>query len=336
MTIPSAERDIGRKRVVVAIDFSEPSIAAATWVARHFAPEAELVLLHVLHVPPLPHFLEGRYPTRAHLEETARAGAEVHLREVSASIARGLVWPEVRVGKPDEEVVRVAAEYDADFVVVSRPAPRTGVWRRIGTTSQRVLRRSPVPVLLAAGMSAGEPARVLIAVDDSDMTGAVLQWGSLLADRFSAEAVAMHVVSVPFFPGATALDGASAWWASEEARDGDAADDESAARDAEQWLRTKVDGADDARMAPLVITGSSRPNEAIVEEAARLGAELIIVGSSGAGGVPRLLLGSVAESVLRGAQCPVFVVVPPPQGEPATPRAKTGHGTAKMSGERYT
>jgi nucleotide-binding universal stress UspA family protein len=334
MSIRAAERGVRRERVLVAIDFSPPSLDAASWVSRHFAPEAELVLLHVLHVPPLPRFLEGRYPSHERLVETARAGAEARLREVSASIARRLVWPEVRVGKPDEEIVRVAIEYGAAFVVVGRPATRAGVWGRIGTTAQRVLRRSPVPVLLAAGIPAGDPGHVLIAVDDSEMTDEVLQWGAVLTQRFSAEAVAMHVVSAPFYPGVTSLNGGSAWWASEPASDGDAAADESAARDAEQWLRAKVDGADDAAMAPLVVTGASRPIEAIIEEAARRGAELIVVGSSGAGGVPRLLLGSVAEGVLRKAQCPVFVVVPPPQGEPTTPRAKTGHGTAKTSDER--
>jgi nucleotide-binding universal stress UspA family protein len=38
---------------------------------------------------------------------------------------------------------------------------------------------------------------------------------------------------------------------------------------------------------------------------------LIVVGSRGAGAVPRLLFGSVAEGVLGGASCPVLVVVPP-------------------------
>ena len=43
-------------------------------------------------------------------------------------------------------------------------------------------------------------------------------------------------------------------------------------------------------------------------------AELIVMGSHGRGGVARLLLGSVAESVLRKASCPVLVVKHPQHG----------------------
>jgi nucleotide-binding universal stress UspA family protein len=295
------------ERIVVAVDFSEPSADAARWVARHFARGAELVLVHVLDVPPVPRFLEGRYPSAGRLVETARTGAATRLRELSASIATGLVWPEVRVGKPDEEIVRVATEYGAGLVVIGRPAARAGVWRHIGTTAQRVLRRSPVPVLLAAGMPARGPSRLLVAVDDSDMTGPILHWGRLLAERFSAEATVLHVVSVPLFPGGTAVTGGVL-----SSENDTPLEDELAVREAERWLAERVQGpARGSRMSPAVVAGQVRPAEAIVDEAARSGAELIVVGSRGAGAVPRLVFGSTAEGVLRGAPCPVLVVVPP-------------------------
>jgi Universal stress protein family len=66
------------KRVVVGIDFSESSLTAATWVARHVAPGAELVLVYALHVPEPPSFLRGKYPPRERLIETARAGGVSH------------------------------------------------------------------------------------------------------------------------------------------------------------------------------------------------------------------------------------------------------------------
>jgi universal stress protein A len=50
------------------------------------------------------------------------------------------------------------------------------------------------------------------------------------------------------------------------------------------------------------------PRTQIEEQARALGADLIVMGTHGRRGVKRLVLGSVAESVLRAAPCPVLVV----------------------------
>jgi len=53
-----------------------------------------------------------------------------------------------------------------------------------------------------------------------------------------------------------------------------------------------------------------RRDEAIVQLAEDIGAGLIVIGSRGFGGLKRLLLGNVADSVVRHAHCPVVVVRP--------------------------
>ncbi|HEX3853407.1 MAG TPA: universal stress protein [Polyangiaceae bacterium] len=68
------------------------------------------------------------------------------------------------------------------------------------------------------------------------------------------------------------------------------------------------------------------PAQEIAQIAADLEADLIVVGTHGRRGISRLLLGSVAEAVVRLAQCPVLVARPkalPEEGpkiEPACPR----------------
>ena len=51
--------------------------------------------------------------------------------------------------------------------------------------------------------------------------------------------------------------------------------------------------------------------EGIVETAEEVGCDLIVMGTHGRTGFSRLLMGSVAESVLPKATCPVLVVKPP-------------------------
>lgn len=53
------------------------------------------------------------------------------------------------------------------------------------------------------------------------------------------------------------------------------------------------------------------PAEEILREAADLGADLIILGTHGRSGLSRLLMGSVAEQVMRRAACPVLTVKTP-------------------------
>jgi nucleotide-binding universal stress UspA family protein len=52
------------------------------------------------------------------------------------------------------------------------------------------------------------------------------------------------------------------------------------------------------------------PAEAIVAQAQQIRADLVVVGTHGRKGLDRLILGSVAESVVRGAHCSVLTVKP--------------------------
>lgn len=57
------------------------------------------------------------------------------------------------------------------------------------------------------------------------------------------------------------------------------------------------------------------PATAIVETADAEGADLIVIGTHGRSGFTRLLMGSVAEAVVRHAKCPVLSVRQPPKGQ---------------------
>lgn len=58
-----------------------------------------------------------------------------------------------------------------------------------------------------------------------------------------------------------------------------------------------------------------RPAEEIVALGEELGADLIVVGSRGRGGIRRVLTGSVSDRVVRRAHCPVLVVRSPKSGD---------------------
>ena len=60
--------------------------------------------------------------------------------------------------------------------------------------------------------------------------------------------------------------------------------------------------------AEFAVRISGSPGGAIVKHAESIGADVIVIGTHGREGVSRLLMGSVAEYVVRHAPCPVLVV----------------------------
>jgi nucleotide-binding universal stress UspA family protein len=56
---------------------------------------------------------------------------------------------------------------------------------------------------------------------------------------------------------------------------------------------------------------TGRPAATIVEFARESGSDLIVIGAHGRTGAARVIMGSVAEHVVRTAPCPVPVVTPP-------------------------
>src|SRR5919199_3254581 len=107
-------------KVVVGVDFTEPSLAAARWAATHFAPDAELVLVHVIPVPVGPRFLH------AHLPEPLGAIVNVAppmyggLRRLATTLGEHRVTIEMRAGDPADQLAAVAEEGGADVICLGR------------------------------------------------------------------------------------------------------------------------------------------------------------------------------------------------------------------------
>ncbi|MBI4538269.1 MAG: universal stress protein [Gemmatimonadetes bacterium] len=285
-------------KVVVGLDFSEPSIAAARWTARELAPGAELVLVHAVDIPHPPSFLGALFPPHAELVETARLGAVSRLRELGDSLGAARMWTEVRVGAPAEVITGLAQEFQADVIVVGQHGRRR-IGRGIGSTAERVARRSHLPVLLASHLHPGRPRRILVAIDESDLGLEVLEAARLLAGRFDAEVVALYVFN-PTLYGHLRLAEAereSGRSLRREFEDG-----------ARPWLERRIEAAGFERGAAAARTSFGIPDYEILAAAARYESELIVMGTRGAGAIGRALIGSVATGVLRDARCPVLVL----------------------------
>ena len=146
------------------------------------------------------------------------------------------------------------------------------------------------------------PTKILLATDSSEEANLALSTAIDLANSTNSQ---LHVVTVgPWNPDPSyASHEASLRWETYEQAS------EAIGKEVQEILDNQVrkieEGGGSVQEAHL---RRGRKDEEIVRVAEEIGAGLIVMGSRGLGGVRRALMGSVSDSVLRHAHCPVLVV----------------------------
>ncbi len=140
--------------------------------------------------------------------------------------------------------------------------------------------------------------RIMVPVDGSETSRKALQEAIKLAQLFKARLKLVHVVeNARIFDAEGMMDYATL-------RD-------IATKGGEQILLRGREMAEQAGIAAetaLLESGGDRNENVIVSDAKQWLADLIVIGTHGRSGLSRLLLGSVAEGVVRGASAPVLLV----------------------------
>ena len=135
---------------------------------------------------------------------------------------------------------------------------------------------------------------IVAATDFSSPSELALEYARTLAKRFGASLHLVHVVEEPYPIGS-------------EGYVVDVAEfHESLLQEAHQQLATRLAIISDEGATGEVLVG--KPARRITEAASEKNADLIVMGTHGRGGVAHLLMGSVAERVVRTAPCPVLTV----------------------------
>ena len=212
------------------------------------------------------------------------------LRDVYAPAYPMDVEYHARHGDISGQILAAAEEIGADLIVMGTHG-RTGMnWLLSGSIATTVLRKAHCPVLaLRSSVQARklQEARLIIHPTDFSVNSrAALKVARSLARDLGARLLILHVT-----PPAILMDGTVA---------GEI--DPSAYRDFLEELRTSLDGPDlKYPVETQLILGLDR--EEILQTAQETGCDLIVMGTHGRTGLGRLLMGSVAESVLPRASC---------------------------------
>jgi nucleotide-binding universal stress UspA family protein len=220
------------------------------------------------------------------LERKAREVVSTRVADVLGAVADASI--ELESGSPHAAILEVAERTGAGLIVVGP-----------GATASRVARAAPCPVLVARPSPPG--GGVLGATDFSDPSMPAVHMAMAEARR---RGVALRLVHSTELDAAIAM--ASAGLAGgiplSPISDETARAISNEARDRLLKVMAETGATGD------VVVLSERPGAGIVAAAGDLPAALIVVGTRGRSGVPRLLMGSVAEEVVTRAPCSVLVV----------------------------
>jgi nucleotide-binding universal stress UspA family protein len=284
------------RRIVVGVDGSTASERAAQWAAAE--AERRRAAVDVVHAWMTPYPLS---PPDYFLDPAPfeAQGAEILDHAMRSLVASGHVAIDPRLvlvrEYPSKALVHVA-EGAALLVVGSRG--RGGFsGLLLGSVSQNCVHHAPCPVgVIPPGWSGSEHGRVVVGVDGSPPSYGALRWAvdeavlrNARLDVVNAYNYLEVVMPMLISPGidCEVLEKASTSML-------------------EQMLGSVIPVLGPRPPAVELIAVHTGAARALLETA--IGADLLVVGSRGRGGLRGLLLGSVSQQCVQHAPCPVIVV----------------------------
>jgi len=295
-----------RPRILLATDFSKYALRAEEYACCLAATwRATLTVLTVLEFP---YGMNPESPAnQIYLGELMKAGAQQLVDLKARASLRGIsLQTRIATGIPCEEVLAAVKSEDSDLVVVGTKGKSGLAHVLLGSTTERVIRTAPCPVLTVrmdsdevasgkAGFSEGMCLnRILVPVDFSGCSIDAVEHAALMAQRHCASLTLLHVLEpVSYGLDFTLLHSGKQEEMRERAmsRLGDMT---------RALAKAKIQADSQVR--------GGTPFESILDSAGRIPADLIVMGTHGRRGLSHALSGSVAEAVLRQSHCPVLTV----------------------------
>ncbi|MBW2243315.1 MAG: universal stress protein [Deltaproteobacteria bacterium] len=193
-------------------------------------------------------------------------------------------------------ITRQVLHEEADLVIVGKRTRADDDLRKIGSVTNKLLRKCPCAVWAVNPGSDPNPKTVLAATDLSPVGRRVVEVAASLVAEYRSQ---LHVVHAYQLPLDVQMEGTRA---REEF-------DNQMRSKATEEIEGQLRGAALERAASLHI-GLTSPTRAILECVDRLAPDLIVMGTISRGGIPGVLVGNTAERLLHRLDCSLLTVKP--------------------------
>ena len=283
------------RSIVVPVDGSslaEGAIPYALALAERTQSKVRFVLVHPGQYPPL--LIDSARVYLAELTERFRPRMGASLSSIILN------------GPAASSLVQHVRDIGADLVVMTTHG-RSGIERAwLGSVADEVIRSIEVPVIVLRPRTDGTlPAfdmrEILVPLDGSALAETAIGPAAVLAKLWDAEMSLVQMVYPVLFTPDAVLPFAGAYDEEMTARESELAKDY--VRDLSGTLRAKG-----IRASGTALVAPRRVAESLIDLAQPARVSLVALATHGRGGLRRLVLGSVADKVVRGAQVPILVI----------------------------
>ena len=265
------------EKILVPTDGSEESEAAFAAIlplVKAYAPE--VTVLYVFEDP-----YASYYPPA----QVAKVCCGVRAAGMNAHL-------ELREGKPADEILRAAKAKKVDLIAMSTHG-RGGVSRLVaGSVAESVLRRAVVPLLVTRqGSSSQSWKKIVVALDGSGRGESILPDAFRLAKKFGSTLDVVRVALPIVNPSGVG-----------EIRMIPCPPD-----DPMPYLNAVVERAKNEGIDAHAVGLEGRACTQILHHVEESGADLLCMATHGRTGLTRVIMGSIAEEMLRKVSCPVLL-----------------------------
>ncbi len=281
--------------ILVGIDGSPSALAAARWAAREaVVRRAPIRLVYAFGWMPV-HDADDPVQIVPDARDALRRTAEERLAAAAAQVAEVApdvaVSQEVTTGMPAALLVSLSAE--AQLAVVGHRGLGGFAGLVIGSVGTALAAHAACSVVVVRGPDATrQDGPIVVGLDGSPQSEAALAFA---VEAAVARRVPLRAVRAWLDPAVPYVVTGPADWDEEVRRQQGLLSEQLV-----EW-REKYP---DLRVEPVLM--QDRPAHALAQSTG--GAQLVVVGSRGRGGLTGMLLGSVSQAVLQHAECPVAIV----------------------------
>ena len=272
------------QHVLCPVDLSEPSAQALRYAAAFSSVvNADLTVLYVR--------------TAAAHQRDLRSASHASLATFASNVIG--VGPSLRMlerqGEPVVEILGTTVNSASDIIVMGTHG-RTGLKRLLlGSVAERVIRRSPIPVLAVPSAAAeGFIRSVLCAVDLSEPSSRAVDYGASIAAAAGARLVLAHALEWSEETESLPGSGNSLLPSSED--------------DAIARLSELLTPEMRERCAPELVVGYGRPADEVLRFVRERHVDLVVLGIRRRNPIGLVVFGSTTQQLIRDGACAVLTV----------------------------